>query len=179
MYGTSFLVPQETMTLTDIKSYRQQAAAVGVKHMIDLALATTDANLVVRDIRANTDLGYGTALENEWAFNLVAGADTAFAAAAVLPANRIVVFYGIDDFDANPVGTLVTFATAAVGGTTKMIVDLQDCRGYTYCAGMLSEPVVYDPNELIVIRIQTDANHAPEIIKFMGYVIEPRGGVVS
>jgi len=179
MYGTSFLAPQETMTLTDIKTYKLNAIAAGIKHMLDLAVASTEDNLVVRDIRANADLGYGTALENEWAFNLVAGADTIFAAAAANPANRAVVFYGIDDYDANPVGTLVTFRTAAVGGTTKMMVDLQNCRGFTYCAGMLSEPVVYDPQETVVISIQTDANHAPEMIKFLGYVIEPHGTVVS
>lgn len=178
MYGTSFIAPQETMTLMDITRYKLGAIQAGIDHMLALAIASSDANLVVRDIRANADLGYGTALENEWTFNLVAGADTVFAAAAANPANRAVVFYGIDDFDANPVATLVTFRTAAVGGTTKMLVDLQNCRGFTYCAGMLSEPVVYDPQETVVISIQTDAANL-EQIKFLGYVIEPRGTVVS
>jgi len=180
MYGTSFLVPMETMTLTDIKSYKQAAIAAGVTHMLRLALTTTDANLVVRDIRAFADLAVGTVNEDEWGLNLAAaGANVGAITSAALPANRIIVFYGIDDYDTAPMATLVTFRTALLGGTTKMLVDLQNCRGFTYCAGMLSEPVVYDPSELVIVDIAADAIHAPEYIKFLGYVIEPRGMVVS
>lgn len=179
MYGTSFLVPQETMTLTDIKSFKERAIQVGVQHVISLALATTDANLVVRDIRAFLDLAVGTVNQDEWAFGLAAGLNAGAITSAALPANRIIVFYGIDDYDEEPEATIVIFRTALAGGTTKMLVDLQGCRGFTFCAGMLSEPVVYDPSETIIVDIAADAAHDPEYIKFMGYVIEPRGTVVS
>ena len=179
-YGTSFLVPWEGMTLTDIKSYKQRAMEVGVARMLELKLATTSDDLMVRLIRAQADLAVtgSTAGEDQWAWTLAAGLNAGLVN-VVLAANQIVVFYGIDDFDANPVATLFMFLTAVAGGTTKMIVDLADCRGFTYCAGMLSEPVVYDPQQRVYISVESDAVHAPEMIKLLGYVIEPRGTVIS
>jgi len=181
MYGTSFLVPWETMTLSDIKAYKERAISVGVARMGtgQLNLVTTPDDLTVRTIRAQADLAVGTAGEDEWGFNLAAAGLNAGLVNIVLAANQLVVFYGIDDYDANPVATLVMFLTAAAGGTTKMIVDLQDCRGFTFCAGMLSEPVVYDPQSRIYISMESDAIHTPEYIALLGYVIEPRGTVVS
>jgi len=181
MYGTSFLVPWETMTASDIKSYKQRAIDVGVERMgpsPGLGIVTTPDDLTVRTIRAFADLVVGTVNEDEWGFNLVAGLNAGLVN-VVLAANQLVVFFGIDDYDANPVATLVMFLTAPAGGTTKMIVDLQDVRGFTFCAGMLSEPVVYDPQSRIYISMESDANHAPEYIALLGYVVEPRGTVVS
>jgi hypothetical protein len=180
MYGTSFLVPWEGLSLTKIESYKQRAIDEGVARMGpgQLNLVTTPEDLTVRTIRAQADLGVGTVAEDEWGFNLAAGLN-AGAINVVLAANQLVVFYGIDDYDANPVATLVMFLTAVAGGTTKMIVDLQTTRGFTYCAGMLSEPVVYDPQSRIYVSMESDAAHAPEYIAFLGYVIEPRGTVVS
>lgn len=179
MYGTSFLVPWEAMTLTDIKGYKSEAIRVGVERMLQLKLVTTPDDLTVRSFRANADLGVGTGGQDEWAIALPLLGLNVGVISQLLPANQIVVFYGIDDYDANPVATLVMFFTAIAGGTTKMIVDLQDCRGFTYCAGMLSEPVVYDPQQLVYVSMETDVIHATEFIKFMGYIIEPRGTVVS
>jgi len=179
-YGTSFLVPWEGMTLTDIKAYKGRAIDLGVNRMGpgELGVVTTPADLTVRTIRAQADLGVGTAAEDEWGFNLAAGLNAGLVN-VVLAANQLVVFYGIDDYDANPVATLVMFLTAVAGGTTKMIVDLQTVRGFTYCAGMLSEPVVYDPQSRIYISMESDAAHTPEYIALLGYVIEPRGTVIS
>lgn len=178
VFGTSWLVPWEPMTLTKIETYKMEAINIAIDRAIRLALATDERGLMVRTFRAFADLGVGTVNEDEWGFNLAAGLNAGQINIAV-PANQIMVFYGIDDYDANPVATLVTFRTALIGGTTKMQVDLQTCRGFTYCAGMLSEPIVYDRLDQVVVDIQSDAAHAPEMILFMGYVVTPRGAVVS
>lgn len=187
MYGTSFLVPWEPMTATNIERYKQEALSVGLNRMgpgvpglPGLGVVTNTDDLQVRDIRAFADLAVtgSTVNEDQWAWTLAAGLNAGLVN-VVLAANQLVVFYGIDDYDANPVASLFMFLTAAAGGSTKMIVDLQNCRGFTYCAGMLSEPVVYDPQARIYISVESDAAHAPEMIKLMGYMIEPRGTVVG
>jgi len=181
MYGTSWLVPWEGMTLTDQRSFKERAINAGVARLgppPGLNIVTTPDDLQVRPIRAFADFGVGTINEDEWQFTLVAGLNAGAITVVARPANQIVVFFGIDDHDTAPVATLVYFRTAPVGGTTKMLVDLQWCRGFTYCAGMLSEPVVYDPQQNIYVDIEAEAGHL-EYIVFMGYVIEPRGQVVS
>jgi hypothetical protein len=178
-FGTSWIVPWETMTLTEIKAYKEAALLAGVKRALDLKIVTDESQLTAVPPRAFADIGIGTVAEDEWAFNLaVAGLNAAIINVAI-PANQVWVWYAIDDWDPAPQATLVTFRTALVGGTTKMQVDLQDCRGFTFCAGMLSEPIVYDRSEQMVVDIQSDAIHVPEYIKFMGYVILPRGARLS
>ncbi|MBU1067814.1 hypothetical protein KKE60_08510 [Patescibacteria group bacterium] len=183
MYGTSFLVPWESMTPTEIRAYKQRAIDRGVARMgpaPGLNIVTTPDDLTVRLIRAQADLAVtgSTVNEDQWAWTLAAGLNAGLVNVQ-LASNQLVVFYGVDDYDANPVATLMTFATAAAGGVTKMIVDLQDCRGFTYCAGMFSEPVVYDPQQRIYISVESDAVHAPEMIKLLGYMIEPSGTTLS
>ena len=177
-YGLSYIVPWEILTATKIEQYKVDARQGGIDRALELKIATDEAGLAARTPRAQADVGIGTVLEDEWAFNLAAGNNAAIINVAI-PLNEIWVWYGIDQWDANPQATLVTFRTAAVGGTTKMQVDLQDCRGFTFCAGMLAEPVVYDRSERMVIDIQSDAAHVPEYIKFMGFIITTRGTVLS
>jgi len=177
-YGLSYIVPWETLSLTKIESYKTQAQQKGVARALELKIATQDAGLVARSPRANADVGIGTALEDEWAFNLAAGNNPA-AINVAIPMNEVWVWFGIDQWDPNPQATLITFRTAIVGGTTKMQIDLQDCRGFMFNAGMLAEPVVYDRTEQMVVDIQSDAAHVPEYIKFLGYIISTRGNVIS
>ena len=181
MYGTSYIVPVDNMTLTDQKSYKQKAMAAGLARMIDLKLATTMEDLLIRAIRPNADfgVGVGAAAEENWRFNLAVGANANAITVAVRPANEIIVFFGIDNWDANPEVTMVTFKTAAAGGTTKMMVDTQLCRGYLNSAGFLSEPVVYDPQEPIFVDIAADAVAATQQCIFNGFVMTKRGQVVS
>ena len=177
-YGLSYIVPWEIMTLTNIEQYKANARQAGINRALELKIATMDSGLVARTPRANADVAIGTALQDEWAFALAAGNNAAIINVAI-PQNEIWVWYAIDQWDTAPQATLVTFRTAPIGGTTKMQVDLQDCRGFTFCAGMLAEPVVYDRSERMVVDIQSDAAHAPEYIKFMGFIITTRGTVLS
>lgn len=177
-YGLSYLVPWEIMTPTNIEQFKRDARQAGINRALELKVATVDSGLVARTPRANADVGIGTALQDEWAFTLVVGLNAAIINVAI-PLNEIWVWYAIDQWDPAPQATLVTFRTAPVGGTTKMQVDLQDCRGFTFNAGMLAEPVVYDRSERMVVDIQSDAAHAPEYIKFMGFIITTRGTVLS
>ena len=182
MYGTSFIVPVDNMTLTDQKSYKARAIAIGTSRMMELKLATSVDDLLVRLIRPNADwgVGVGAAGEENWRFNLaVAGLNANAVTVAARPANEIVVIFGIDNWDANPEVTLVTFKTAVAGGTTKMMIDMQLCRGYMNSAGFLSEPVVYDPQEPIFVDIAADAIAATQQCIFNGYIITKRGQVVS
>ncbi len=181
-YGTSFLVPVDNLTLTDQRTYKALAISRGVERYMELRLATSVKDLVVRTIRPNADfgVGVGAAAEENWRFNLAAAGLNANAITVLArPANQIVVFFGIDNWDANPEVTLVTFKTAVAGGTTKMMVDTQICRGYINSAGFLSEPVVYDPQEDILVDIAADAISATQQCIFNGYIIEKRGQVIS
>ncbi len=181
VYGTSNLVPVDDMTLTDQKSYKRTAINIGVARFMALNLSTSVENLMVRAIRPNADfgVGVGAAAEENWRFNLAVGLNANAITVLARPANQIVVFFGIDNWDANPEVTMVTFKTAVAGGTTKMLVDVQICRGYLNSAGFLSEPVVYDPQDNIMVDIAADAASANQQCIFNGYIIEPRGQVVS
>lgn len=177
-YGLSYIVPWQVMSLTRIEQFKNDSRQAGINRALELKIATNDSGLVVRPPRANLDVGIGTVGEDEWGFNLAAGLNAAIINVPI-PTNEIWVWYAIDQWDAAPQATLVTFRTAPVGGTTKMQVDLQDCRGFPFCAGMLGEPVVYDRSERMVVDIQSDAAHVPEYIKFMGFIITTRGTVLS
>jgi len=179
MYETSFLVPQEGMTLTAQNKYKEDAINFGVARMLALKLVTNQDDLTVRVIRAFTDFGVGTITEEEWRFNLALGLNAGALTVLARPANQIVVFWGIDNFDTNPEVTLVTFRTAAVGGTTKMMVDCQITRGLLTSSGFLSQPVVYDPQQNIIVDINADAASATQQCIFNGYIVEPRGQVLS
>jgi len=179
-YGASFLVPADQMTLTDQKQYKQDAINLAVARMLALRIVTDQGGIMVRQIRAFADLGVGTINEDEWGIALpAAGVNAGVINTGVRPANQIVVFFGLDDFDNAPQATLTTFGTAAVGGTTKQMVDLQVARGWLNSAGFLAEAVVYDPLEIIFVTMESDAIHAVEYIAFLGYILEPRGTVVS
>lgn len=182
MYGTSYLVPVDNMTLTDQRTYKLKAIEAGVGRMMELALVTSVDDLLVRLIRPKADLGVGVgaAAEENWRFNLtIAGLNPGAITQIARPANEIVVFFGIDNWDASPEVTIVTFRTALTGGTTKMMVDTQICRGYLNSAGFLSEPVVYDPQEDIYVDIAADAISGTQQCIFNGYIITKRGQVVS
>jgi len=182
MYGTSFLVPVDSMTLTDQKSYKLSAIQAGVARMMELSLVTTMDDLLVRLIRPHADLGVGVgaAAEENWRFNLaIAGLNPGAITRINRPSNEIVVFFGIDNWDANPEVTVVTFRTALTGGTTKMMVDTQICRGHVNSAGFLSEPVVYDPQEDVYVDIAADVISATQQCIFNGYIITKHGQVIS
>lgn len=180
MYGMSFLVPADQMTLTDQRQYKERAIAQGVSRLgkNGLGLVTNEDGVMVRAIRANADFLISVAGQDEWILPLAAGINAGVLNVIGRPANQIVVFYGIDDYDPNPVATLVTFGTAAVGGVTKAVVDLQVGRGWMDSACFLAEPIVYDPQDIIYVTMEAIAAHN-ELCAFLGYIFEPRTPVVG
>ena len=181
MYSTSFLVPVDGMTLTDQKSYRQGAINQAIGRALDLKIATNPDDLSVRLIRAYSDLAVGTASEEEWKHTLVAATANAIITKTGRKANQLIVFYGLLDDDANPQATLVTFKTASTGGTTKFIGDMQILWSKLVPEAMFSEAVVYDPQEDVYVDVNADGASVAggERIVFLGFIVEPKGSVLS
>ena len=178
-YQKSFGVPVGRMSITDQKRYVQDAIDQGVAMFMDLKLTTSVDNVSVRLLRANADFGLGTVLENEWRFNLVAANNAAAINWAARRADQIVVVYGCDNYDIAPCVTLITWRTAAAGGTTKMMIDTQISRGYMESGIFFSQPVVYGSQEDVIADIQADNASATQQLAIWGFIVEKRGTVLS
>ena len=178
-YETSFGVPIGRMSITDQKRYVERAIDLGVADYMALNLTTNVDNVSVRLLRSNADFGLGTANENEWRFNLAAANNAAAINWAARRADQIVVIYGCDNYDIAPCVTLITWRTAAAGGTTKMIIDTQISRGYMESGIFFCQPVVYGPQDNVIADIQADNASATQQLAIWGFVVEKRGVLLS
>ncbi len=192
----SYAIPTNELTLNDIKSYKERAIAAGIVRAKAKGIAATDEELVVREMQPSFDLGIlaglaagvGYALEyyvtaagvgaGVWA---PAPGLTAWVADPALPVGRVAVFYKVYDSMADPQATAVRFMIA--GATTKgsfFIQCLLDNK--LEPEAWFSEPVVYDPQDIVNIDFFGRAAAMAVVGEELGFgcfIIERVGAVVS
>ncbi len=188
----SYVVPTNELTLTDIKKYKGDAINAGISRALALGIGRVETELVVRHALPFTDFGNGavgwTIEEYRNPVIAAAGWGSAFDAGA-LPANaptlatgKVAVFYKFADYSANPVITGVRFRIGGTGATTKGTFFLQLETGAKLEPDVyFSEPVVYDPQDVVYIENYYDGaiGALGEQFAFGAFIIERLGANIS
>ncbi len=188
----SYVVPTNELTLTDIKMFRSAAIEAGITRALALGIARSRDELVVRGALPFTDFGgaaIGWTIEQYrnpviaaagWGSAFDAGALPAFA--PTLANSKVAVFYKFADFTAAPVVTGVRFRVGGTGATTRASFFQQLEMGAKLEPDVyFTEPVVYDPQDVVYIELYYDAAQAAlaEQFAFGCYIVERLGATVS
>lgn len=188
----SFLIPTNELTLGDIKNFRIGAVEAGITRALALGLARTKEELVVRTALPFTDFGNGAVgwVLEQYAGPIIAAAGwgSVFSAGA-LPANaptlansKVAVFYKFANWSGAPLMTGIRFRVGGTGATTKASFYFQDIIGAKLEADMyFSEPVVYDPQDVVYIEgyYQAAVAAGAELFGFGTFLIERAGANIS
>jgi len=189
----SYVVPVNELSLADRKAYLEGAKEAGILRALALGIARVREELLVREALPHVDLWDGVSgysitdyYITRNAFPAVVGTwalvyNTAVLTAPALARTRVAVFYKIADADQDPQVTGVRFRVGATGATTKASFFIQlpiDIKLEPEV--FLSEPVVYDPEDIMFIEwVARVATPAPEELSFGCFIIERTGGTVS
>lgn len=188
----SYAIPSNELTLGDIKDFKARCLAAGIVRAKGKGIATSDQELVWREMLPSFDLGILVAAGFGWALNYYvtpaavgAGAwvnvfGLAVGGIPTLPVGRVAVFYKCYDAAANPVTTGTRFLLAAA--TTKASFFIQEFIDNKLEPEVwFSEPVVYDPQDAVNIQFYGRAATpvGGEELGYGCFIIERVGAVVS
>jgi hypothetical protein len=188
---TSLIVPEDDMTIEDIKALREEVAskllALAVKHTGKPA-----SEFVVRDILPKDDFGFnGVEWQNQTAISTANLWTKDWS--KELPKDVFVAFFGVD-YKMGATGIAgwkycgVGYRIGATGNTTLKQVHLQKCqRTLATTAGMLKSargyhrPVYYKGTQTINIQLMAKATVTAyyEQIMLLGLLCEPLGSQIS
>ncbi len=179
----SYAIPTNELTLTDIKAYKAAAVEAGVKRGI-LKLGISRGEEVVREAQTGIDFpgAYVPGVENYITGVLAAGWNFvgSLGAAAVLPVGMVAVFYKIADWSGIPNITAVRFRVGGTGASTKGTFNIQvPINTKVESEVYLSEPIVYDPQDVLFIQCYAIAAGPAENLGFGCFIIEKVGANVS
>ncbi len=191
----SYAIPTNELTLNDIREYKTRAIAAGIVRAKAKGIAASDEELVVREMLPSFDLGIlaGLAAGVGYALNYYVTAAavgagvwvpapgvTAWTADPALPIGRVAVLYKAYDAAADPQATAIRFLIATA--TTKANFFIQELIDNKLEPEVwFSEPVVYDPQDIVNIDFFGRAATAGggEELGFGCFIIERVGAVVS
>ena len=182
------LTPTENLTLTDRKAFVEAAIRLGIARALKRGLAGSENELVIRHLRCLADLG--TAIEGWFTAPLLVAntpysvfqAIGAVGVGVAVPNNNVFVFYkaGVQTPGVPMPVSLLNFAQGAAGGTTYAQFDLEQFANQLIPEGYFSEPVVYEPGEVMLITATARvATLLPAAVQLGCLVIEPKGPVIS
>jgi hypothetical protein len=176
------LNPVEELTLTDRQQFRVNAIMAGVQRALDKKVAPSAAELVVRAPANIAD--FVTALDR-WQTAPLVTVDTSYSvfqavAAPQVLITQVVVFYKVTVATAPIPVERITFREGTNATTTRAFFDLEQLDGYLIPSGYFSEPIVYDPQQImnIVVKTRIATGLAANVI-LGGFIIEPKGANIS
>ena len=193
----SYAIPTNELTLTDIREFKQRAIDAGIARALALGLARDARELVVREANPDPDFslpagtGYATNYYNTqvlvttsiWFPVFDSSVVAPFAAnVPTLSRTQVAVFYKIANGTANPACTAVRFRVGPTGNTTKASFFIQLALDVKLESEVyLSEPVVYDPEDVLFIEYYGRVVGGPngEELSFGCFIVERTGATVS
>ena len=189
----SYAIPTNELTLTDIKRFKKDAQDAGIARAIALGVARKPEELVIRE--ANPDPDFAMPLLSGYTDNhYVTGAgiaanvwypvfDLVVAPPALIPTlsrTQVAVFYKIADAAVNPTCTAVRFRVGPTGNSTKASFHVQEAFDNKLESEVyLSEPVVYDPEDVLFIEFYPRAICNNEELSFGCFILERTGATIS
>ena len=180
-----YIIPTEELTPTHRANFRSQAVEAGIARASTgpKAFAARE-ELISRAPQNNADFGKGAALDF-WATPALAAVGTLYTVFGAIPNpqlanNRLAVFYKVGVPTAPIPLSLLYFQLGAAAGTTKDILDLEQLSCSLVPEGYFSEPIVYDPLDVLNIRVYCRlATGLLSRVILGGLIIEPRGITIS
>ncbi len=184
MIRMKVIIPDSELSLSDMKMAKEMAIKKGIERALARGIAGNENELIARHAQNIAD--FGTAIE-QWNTAALAVIGTAYSvfqaiAAPALANNKVAVFYkaGVET-TGQPV-SLLNFRQGAGGGTTYAVFDLEQLINQNGLGveGWFSEPVVYDPSE--VMNITVTARIATALlarVQLGCFIIEPKGPTIS
>lgn len=176
------LLPTEELTLTDRKNFRAAALEAGIARAIAASIGTREG-LVYREWQNIADAGVA-ATQEAWLTAALAVVGTDYSvfraiAAPILANNKVVVWWGVGIATVpNPVCRLA-FRVGAGAGTTKAVFDLERLDTLITPDGYFSEPILYNPQQVLNIVVMARVVAAAARVILHGYVIEPLQQTIS
>ncbi len=180
------MIPIEELSITQRTEAKRSALNYGFERAKYRGIAKDANELVVRAPRCNQDFG---CVINGWFTAALAVVNTPYSvfqavAAPVVAANNIIVWFGAGvQTPAVAGGLVVSLLNVAQGAgpaTTYAQFNFEDLLFYQITAGFFSEPIVFEPNEVMnIAAVCKVVTGLPAIVPMFGYILEPRGPVVS
>ena len=178
----SILIPKDELTLTDMKDFRGKAINAGIARAVALKVAGAADQLNVRAWENILDAGAALDQWNTAALVAVGIRYSVFQAipAPILAANKVAVFYKVG-VETTPVPvSLLTFRIGGAVGNIKAEFDLEQLVNCLTQEGYFSQPVVYDPTNVMAVQVMARiATGVLARVQFGAIIIEPAGQLVS
>lgn len=183
----SYFIPTDELTLTDIKTFKENTIAAGVERAVFKAIGANEQELAIRDIRPLIDFPVTWAGQvDRW---LLPATPAAIAAGTMsvwineaLPVGRVLAIYGVAVESAAPECSVMLFRGGPAGqGRTAAVIELEKIYTKENTDGFLAEPVTYDPQETVYIQVYNRLAIAATgtVIQLKGYIIEAKQEQVS
>jgi hypothetical protein len=169
---TVYLTKEQVLAIEDELKRELKRVAIEKK------VATSEAQLAVRDILPKTDLGF----ENEvWATGTLPAFTYTTVSSFRVPDNKVIGFYGVKDL-AGGIGTGITSVIRFTLGPGKSkVIDLwqiQKIESEEEVEGYSDKMIIYGPGEYLGIdfyNVETGVSN----VKLLGFVVEPKGELVG
>ena len=189
----SYAIPTNELTLTELKTYKQKAIEAGIERALALRIGRGREELVVREAEPMPDFSAPGAVGYTNNRYLTAGGvglnawTSVFDTAAVptLGRQQVAIFYKIADHGiagAVPVVTAVRFQVGVAGASTIASFFTQTFTDIKLETEVwLSEPVIYDPDDMLFIQFygRANTNVAGEELAFGCFIVERIGATIS
>ena len=162
-------------TEEDVKDLEDFVERTLIAKAIDGALITPeDAPKAVRDLLPYTDLGVGS--HNHWTFNLSATGSNTLVNNKDLAGKKMVMIYGFALLSPEPSVSTIEFYK----GSAKLIDKVQvegvlAGSGPLSSRGYLKNPIFWDKNDAVTIKVEAWQTNSDERLVFYGKVAEKPG----
>lgn len=192
--SVQYLIPTDSMTLTDQKDYRQRACIAGVRRAISKSIGSEDDIALVErgllpnslDIREFQPTLDALTVPDQWLTAALVVVGTAYScfqtvAAPVLLANKVGIFYkvGIESIAPVPVSRLI-FRKGGIAGNILGVFDLEQLVNQQRIEGYFSSPVVIDPSDTYAVQVLCRvATGVAARVQLGALIIEPKGNTIA
>ena len=176
----SYLIPTDELTLTDQKEYRRQAIQAAENMARDRIAAQGD--YIARPPQLIADFGCVLDQWNTAPLAVLGAAYSVFQAVAApaIGLRQVCVWYKVGVETAPPNVSFITFQEGAAGRTTFAVLNLEELYTKQQTEGYLSEPVIYAPGSVQLIRVICRLfTGVFERVILSGIIIEPVGPQIS
>jgi hypothetical protein len=182
-YNLKILIPKDEAILVPgkIEQFKKDAINKAVARAVTLKLAGSGDELDVRPLQNIRD--FATALD-QWNTAALAVVGTAYSvfqavAAPAIPANKLIVFYGVGIETIPLPASLLTFRRAAIAGNIMAQFDLEQLVNCQTQEGYFSEPIVIEPQTTFACQVTARIAGGAARVQLMGFAVERKGETIT
>lgn len=147
---------------------------------IDKRIISDRAEAVVRMIRPDDDLNFGSVTYEQWLTGALVAGTALNVVNAALTNNKVIGIFGFAIVEPNPAVSEFRFMMGPNGASQLFTVNIQQILANRDIKGYFSKMIGYDPLDTMYINLMpflTDANG--QIVVLRGYTAERTGNTIS